>query len=164
MRIDLKDRQGKPRLTLHVDPARPPTVVKTDDGRGPAVSLDWDQALDDKGFLRRCPVCGCPDFYVKKQVPQLTVFALIVAAAVIAMIFFGFGQSRAALIVLGLVLAVDVLIWLYAERTLVCYRCGAEFRQTPLKRSDRPWDATLAERYAQDLTPDEPSDRAEDQP
>ncbi|MEM8738300.1 MAG: hypothetical protein AAGG38_07460 [Planctomycetota bacterium] len=147
MRIDIKDEQGKPRLTVHLDPSHPPTVVKADDGRGPAVTLDWDQALDDKGFLRHCPVCSCPEFYLRKQVPQLTVFALIVAAAVLAMVLFGYGQSGPALIVLGLVLAFDILIWLFAERVLICYRCQSEFRQTPLKPTDRGWDSNLAERY-----------------
>lgn len=149
MKIDIHDNQGKPRLTVHVDPASPPTIVKASDGRGPAISLDWDKALDDEGRLRHCPVCSCPDFYVKKNVPQLTVFALVVAAAVIAMVFYGFGLSMPALIVLGLVLGLDLLIYLYAERYLVCYRCRSEFRQTPLLPTDRAWDANLAEKHKQ---------------
>jgi len=147
MRIDIKDNQGKPRLTVHVDSTSPPTVVKATDGRGPAITLDWDKALDDEGTLRHCPVCSCPDFYIKKQVPQLTVFALVVAAAVIAMVFYGYGFSRPALIVLTLVLGVDVLIWLYAGRYLVCYRCNSEFRETPLGSELRSWDAGRAEQY-----------------
>jgi len=147
VRIDIKDNLGNPRLTVHVDPARPPTIVKASDGRGPAISLDWDKTLDDKGNLRHCPVCSCPDFYVKKNVPQLTVFALIVAAAVIAMVFYGFGLSAPALIVLGVVLGFDLLIYLYAERYLVCYRCQSTFHETPLLPTDKSWDAALAERY-----------------
>lgn len=148
MRIDIKDNQGNPRLTVHVDPANPPTVVKATDGRGPAISLDWDKALDDEGNLRHCPVCGCPEFYLKKQVPQLTVFALIVAAAVIAMVFYGFGLSAPALIVLAVVLGLDLLIYLYAKRYLVCYGCQSEFHDTPLLPTDKAWDANTAERYA----------------
>ncbi|MEO0514790.1 MAG: hypothetical protein AAF086_05780 [Planctomycetota bacterium] len=164
MRIDIKDNLGNPRLTVHVDPANPPTIVKASDGRGPAISLDWDKTLDDEGNLRQCPVCSCPDFYVKKNVPQLTVFALIVAAAVIAMVFYGFGLSAPALIVLGLVLGFDLLIYLYAERYLVCYRCASTFHQTPLLPTDKPWDANLAERHQPSSSPPETSAPPADDP
>ncbi|MEL7087164.1 MAG: hypothetical protein AAGL98_01780 [Planctomycetota bacterium] len=153
MRIHIKDKQGQPRLTVHVDPATPPTVVHATDDRGPAISLDWDQTLDDEGRLRHCPVCGSPDFYTRKKVPQLTVFALIVAAAVIAMVFYGFGLSRPALIVLAVVLAVDLLIYLYAERYFVCYRCASEFHATRMAGNPRTWDANTAERYKDQAHP-----------
>ncbi|MEM9883495.1 MAG: hypothetical protein AAF800_11305 [Planctomycetota bacterium] len=164
MRIDIKDQHGRPRLTVHLDPADPPAVVKADDGRGPAVSLDWDRALDDEGRLRHCPVCDCPDFYVRKNVPQLTVFALIVAAAVVAMVFYGFGLSVPALIVLGLVLGVDLLIYLFADRYLVCYRCGSEFRDTPLLPTDRPWNPAIAEKYRRSETHDRDEPKRDDEP
>lgn len=147
MRIDIKDKQGHPRLTVHVDPSAPPTVVKAEDGRGPAVSLDWDRAVDDEGRLRHCPVCGCSDLYISKQVPQLTVFALVIAAAVIAMVFYGFGLSTPALVALLLVLTLDVAIWFFAKRMLVCYRCSAEFRDVPISPGHHRWDANTAERY-----------------
>lgn len=160
MQIDIHDNLGRPRLTVHVDPASPPTIVKASDGRGPAISLDWDKALDDEGRLRHCPVCSCPDFYIKKNVPQLTVFALVVAAAVIAMVFYGFGLSAPALIVLALVLGLDLLIYLYAERYLVCYRCRSEFRKTPLLPTDRSWDANLAEQHKQAPAIEDASDES----
>lgn len=147
MRILIKDNQNQPRLTVHVDPAEPPTMVHATDDRGPAISLDWDQALDDKGQLRHCPVCGCPEFYKRKRVPQLTVFALVVAAAVIAMAFYGLGLSVPALIVLAAVLVFDLLIYLYADRYFVCYRCGSEFHDTSMAGVPRSWNANTAERY-----------------
>ena len=147
MRIQIKDKQGQPRLTVHVDPEQPPTVVHATDQRGPAISLDWDKTLDDENRLRHCPVCGCPDFYARKKVPQLTVFALVVAAAVIAMVFYGLGLSLPALIVLGVVLIFDLLIYLYAERYLVCYRCQSEFFDIRAVGKPRPWDANTAEQH-----------------
>lgn len=147
MRIEIKDNLGQPRLTVHVDPEHPPTVVHADDGRGPKLTLDWDQALDDHGRLRHCPVCNCPDFYVRKQVPQLTVFALVIAAAVVAILFHGFGLSKPALIVLAVVLGIDLLIYLYAARYLVCYDCASEFHDTRAVGHPRPWDAATAERH-----------------
>ena len=161
MRIEIKDIHGKPRLTVHVDPAAPPTVVQATDQRGPAVSLDWDRALDDQDRLRHCPVCSCPDLYLRKQVPQLTVFALIVAAGCLASVFYGLGHARPALLVLLLVVALDIIIWFTAPRFLVCYRCRAEFHDTPVAARCGPWNARLAQRYPtptaqDDLPPSQP--------
>ena len=164
MRIDLKDVEGRPRLTLHVDRAKPTTVARADDGRGPAITLDWDRAFDDEGHLRHCPVCGCPDLYVRKQVPQLTVFALVLVAAVIAMIFFGTGLNRPAVVVLLVVLAADVAIYLFAPRMLVCYRCGSEYRDLPLARGRRRWDAAVAERYRKPAAAATPAQTGSDTP
>jgi hypothetical protein len=150
MRIELKDHDGKPRLTVHVDPASPPTVVQATDGRGPAVSLDWDQTLDDEGHLRHCPVCDCHELYVRKRVPQLTVFALIVAAGVLSSVIYGLGATRPAVIVLAVVLGFDLLIWLYAPRMLACYRCNTEFHETPIPPKVRPWNAATSARYARE--------------
>ncbi len=150
MRIDVKDGQGRPRLTLHVDPTRPSTVVKADDGRGPTVTMDWEKAIDDEGHLRHCPVCGCKDLYVRKQVPQLTVFVLILAAAVVAMVLFGSGLNMQAIIVLGVVLAIDLGVYWFAPRMLVCYRCRSEFREVPIGQGPRRWDSMLDLKYQAD--------------
>ena len=157
MRIVIKDRKSLPRLTVHVDPASPPTVVSAEDGRGPAVSLDWDRALDDEGRLRHCPVCECPAFYVRKQVPRLTVFVLLLAAAVLTSLIYGVGGTGPAMIVLGLLLSVDMLVWMYAARILICYRCESEFHETPIPDRTRPWELTTAERYRPPANPPSPS-------
>ncbi len=147
MRIEIKDRQGNPRLTVHVDPAQPPTVVKATDGRGPAVSLDWNQTLDDKDQLRHCPICTCPDLYAKKQVPQLTVFVLIIAAGSLATALFGIGLGRPAMIVLAVVVVLDIVIWFTAPRFMVCYRCRSEFHDTSVIGRATSWNAAIADRY-----------------
>ena len=168
MRIEIKDNQGNARLTVHVDPAAPPTVVRATDGRGPAVSLDWDRALDDQDRLRHCPVCSCPDLYIRNQVPRLTVFALIVAAGCLASVFYGLGHAWPALTVLVLVVALDIVIWRTAPRRLVCYRCGTEFHDTPAPARCGPWNARLAQGYppspAPPPSPPSPPEPAADPP
>ncbi len=150
MQIDIKDNSGRPRLTVHLDPARPPTVVTAEDGRGPAVSLNWDRALDDSGQLRHCPVCGCQDLYSHRPLPRITVFVGVIGFAVAGMLGFGLGGPwrNVAIILLLLVLAMDLCIWLTVKRRLTCYRCNAQFSRLPIRPRQRPWDANTAQRHA----------------
>ena len=143
-------------MTVHVDLDRPPTVVRAEDGRGPAISLDWDRAIDDEHHLRHCPVCGCPDLYVARAVPTMAGFAAVVLAGVVALVLLGSGLAAVGLIVFGVVLAVDLAVQLFTSRRLVCYRCRSEFRGLPIRRDQRAWDSVVAERYSTD-TPGVPS-------
>lgn len=160
MRIDIKDKSGKPRLTVHVDPAHPPTVVHDSDPRGPAVSLNWDRALDDTQHLRHCPVCGCRDLYLRNTLPQVTGFVLILMAGVVSMVLLGVGRIDYALLVLGVVLLVDVVIFLTTSQLLVCYQCASEFRDLPTRGRHGRWSAEIAERY--DSQPSHPRAKAAD--
>ncbi len=85
MRIDVRDAEGKRLGRVEVDPAQRPSLVRLTldakagpDAKGaPGLSappatgpaephehfLNWDEALDDAGQLRRCVVCGCSSLY-----------------------------------------------------------------------------------------------------
>ncbi len=128
-----------------VDPANPPSVVQSIDGQGPAFALDWNQATDDVGQLRRCPVCGHAELYARRTMPQMTWFAAVVALGIVVLLFtYGGHLSPPMLGLLLLLLVVDLVIWRWAPRMLACYRCDAWFSQTPIPRNIGPWDATRA--------------------
>ncbi len=148
VQIDIRDNQGRPRLTVHVDPAKPPTVVKAEDGRGSPVTLNWDRAVDDAGYLRHCPVCGCHELYMQKRFPRLTVFVMILALATAFLWWYGVYTWKAALASTLVVLTADVLLWVYNKPHLVCYLCQAVYRGVPIKRGHPRWDAATAERFA----------------
>lgn len=143
---------------MDIDPRKPPSIVRptppsdpsdTPEG-GPRIGdvyLDWDQALDDRGHLRRCPVCRCPDLFVRKDFPQLTGFSLIVLAAVVSMILVGMEQLLAGLVVLALVVALDLAILLFSRKLLVCYRCRSEFRGLPIRPDQPGWELSVGEKY-----------------
>ena len=153
MRIDIprdrSDTGGPPRFTLYVDPAHPPSVIRADDGRGPAVSLDWNQAVDDAGRLRHCPVCGCPDLYTRRTVPRMALFIAVLGAAFGATVGYGIGDRLLGIAVLAVVLVLDIVVATVAERMLVCYRCRARFRGVPFARSHRRWDAAVQRQHDQ---------------
>ncbi len=133
----------------------PPAVVRPNTGaaatnapgNGTDVYLDWDRAVDDEGHLRRCPVCGCRELFVRKDFPQVTGFVVVVAAAVVSMILFGAGEVTAALAVLAAVVVIDFVVFFFTGKTLVCYRCRSEFRDLPIRRDHPGWDLAIGEKY-----------------
>lgn len=147
MRIDLRDERRQRLFSVEVDLLSPPAVVRPPDGQGPAVHLDWDRALDDEHHLRRCPACGCVDLFARKRLPQLTAFALLLLAAVVVMLLLGVEQVGLVAALLGVMLVLDVGIFLFSPRELVCYRCHSVFRGVPIRRDHPGWQSAVGERY-----------------
>ncbi len=157
VRILVRDRQRRRLFAVGIDPAQRPTVVRDPKQAGGAIGgeapdtgevcLNWDRALDDQGRLRRCPVCGCRELYVRKDFHQVTGLAIVLLAAVTAMVLFGMRQVFTAVLVLAGVVLLDVIIYFFSGRCLVCYRCRSEFRDTPIDRHHQPWDLSIGEKY-----------------
>jgi hypothetical protein len=124
-----------------------PACLRDPNGEHPEVYLDWDRTLDDQGRLRRCPICGCPDLYQRPDFPRLTVFLIILAAGTLVMAFAGIAWFIAGLILLALVGLLDLGLYLFTGQSIVCYRCGSEFRGVPKGGSYRRWDSSVAEKY-----------------
>lgn len=147
MKIDLHNRQREKLFRVEVDDRDPPPMVRSPDGHR-EVYLEWDQAIDDHRHLRRCPACGCRELFVRKDFPQVTGFAIVVLAAVLAMwLSLGAEQVIAGLAVLGAVALLDALIYFFAGRVLVCYRCRSEFRDTPIRKDHPGWELATGEKY-----------------
>lgn len=147
MHIDLRSEQRERLFTVDIDLDNLPAMVRSPEGDGTSVMLEWDRAIDDEHHLRRCPACSCPDLYVKKKFPQITSFALILLAALVAMVLFGFGQLMWAIITLVILLGLDVAIYFLDRKMLVCYYCKSTFSGMPIARKHPRWDNTLGEKY-----------------
>ena len=132
---------------MDVNADAPPSMVHPPQKDRPPISLDWDRTLDDQRRLRRCPVCGCEHLYMVRQVPQLTGFALLVLAALVALMLLNIGLKLVALVVFLVLAVLDLVVFLFAARRLVCYRCGSSFSRLPIHRDHPRWDKTVAERY-----------------
>ena len=141
LRIDAHDPDTRRRIgTGRVDPSERPTRVRfDDDGATREVFLDWEGALDDAGRLRRCPICDFTKLYRKRSLPAITPYVLVVAFAGIGVSLLGFDDPR-LLAVLGLLLAIDVGLLIFARTQLVCYRCRSRYEGLPIARYHRPWD------------------------
>lgn len=147
MRLDIRDLDRRRVTSLEIQPGHLPAVIRSAADNGAQIHLDWDGAFDDAGSLRRCPVCGCPDLFARRDIPPVTLFAVVVLAVIMAMVLVGMQQVLSAVVVFLVLLSVDILAYFFAARHLVCYRCRSEFRRLPV-RSDHPgWDRALADRY-----------------
>lgn len=161
VKIDLRNRQRERLFRVEVDPRDPPSVVRppgsepSQSGSSRDVYLEWDGAFDDHKHLRRCPACGCRELFARKDFPQITGFAIVVAAAVAAMALFGANEVIWGVIVLAMVALIDAAIYLFSGRCLVCYRCRTEFRDTPIRADHPNWELATGEKYrhVNDATP-----------
>lgn len=143
VRILLRESDGS-RATLDVDPTRRPPRVRTlEDTRD--VFLEWDQALDDDGQLRRCLGCGGP-LYRRKALPQLTGFVVVLAFALALVGILGFADNIPLLIGMSCVLLLDIGILLFARTHLDCYRCRSSHRRLTIASYHRPWERAVAVR------------------
>lgn len=149
IRLRHPDPAGKLRYyAIKVDPVNPPTLIHPTDDLGPDICLQWHQALNDQGQLRQCPLCGNDEFYVAKNIPQITLFVILVLAAAITMALLGMHQVTAAVIALAALLLVDLLVLALGGQKQVCYRCRSEFRQLPIRKGHPGWNPATAEKYA----------------
>jgi hypothetical protein len=147
VRIDLRDKKRQRLFRVEVDAKDRPTVVRPPDDAGREVYLDWDQAFDDEGYLRRCPACGCRELFVRKDFPQVTGFVIVLVAAAAAMALFGMEQVIAAVGVLAAVVLIDAVIFFFTGKCLVCYRCRTEFRDLPIRPRHPGWELAVGEKY-----------------
>jgi hypothetical protein len=146
MRIFLPTDGERRVSTLEVDPARRPTRARTAEGDRD-VFLDWDQALDDQGHLRRCLLCRS-GMYRRKAFPQITGFVVLLAFALALVGLLGFADNVPLLIGMSVVLFVDICILMFASTHLVCYGCRASYRSTSIAVWHKPWDRNEASRHA----------------
>jgi hypothetical protein len=144
MRIDVHNLDRQPLGRIETDESAPPA-----DACG--LPLQWEQALDDQRRLKRCPVCGCRDLFVRKDFPQKLGMAMVVVAAVVALGLFASGNGLWAFAVLGAMAVVDACVYLLTGKLLVCYRCRSEFRDTPVSGHE-PYELATGEKYRQ-VTP-----------
>lgn len=151
MRIDLRDVNRRPLFRCEVDLTNPPreAVPPSAEG-GRAIEFQWSGALDERRRLRRCPVCGCRELFVRRDFPQKTGLGIVVVAGATSMALFAIGHVLAALAVLMSVVVVDALMYLFTRRCLVCYQCRSEFRGMEIADDLESWDLAAGEKYRVD--------------
>lgn len=146
MRIDVHDQDRLPVARIEVDPFDAPTSAR-DQVTEQTVDLAWEGVLDDNGVLRRCPVCGCRDIFVRKDFPQGLGLGLVLTAGIASVILFAMDLTVISIAVLGLAVVIDALLYRFVGKCLVCYRCRTEFRDTPIDERHEPWDLAIGEKY-----------------
>ena len=98
--------------------------------------------------LTQCTRCGCKDLFIRKDFPQRVGLSIVLIAAIT---FFILAKNpltfRYGVMVLIAAAVFDALIYLAVPKITVCYKCRAEFRDTPLNPDHEGFDLAIAEKY-----------------
>jgi hypothetical protein len=98
--------------------------------------------------INACPKCGCRELFVRKDFPQKTGLAVVVAAGAAFLVL---AASRATFYlgvwVLVAAAAVDALLYLFVPKVTVCYRCRAPLRGVSPNPAHGPFELAVAEKY-----------------
>jgi len=150
MRIALRRHPDDRPTHLEVDPAgATPTTASDARSDQPDLIPDWPQTIDDQGHLSRCPACGCRELFARKDFPQKTGLAIVILGAAGGIVCFVIGQVVWGLAALGGTALLDLMIYPFTKRCLVCYRCRSEFRDLPISNNHPGWDLATGEKYRQ---------------
>lgn len=147
MKINLRNLKRERLFRAELENDKPASIVRDPEDPKREIYLNWDSAFDDNGTLRRCPVCGCRELFVRKDFPQVTGFVIVIVAALVSMFMMGLDQIIPAMAVLGIVVVIDLAVFFFTGKCLVCYRCRSEFRDTPIGDDHPKWDLPTGEKY-----------------
>lgn len=101
------------------------------------------------GEVRRCLVCPSSDLFVRKDFPQRLGAAIVVAGFAISCVTWYFHQTLWTFGVLFGTALIDVVLYAVMPDTLVCYRCGTEYRRAAGMDKHGTFDLATHERYRQ---------------
>jgi hypothetical protein len=97
----------------------------------------------------RCLACPSTDLFVRKDFPQRLGVAIVVAGFAVSCVTWYLYQKELTFAVLFAVALVDWALYALVGDSLVCYRCGAQYRQVPGVKGRAGFDLAVHERYRQ---------------
>jgi ribosomal protein S14 len=110
-----------------------------------SIELEVDSAqLKD---LKKCPICGGQEFFIRKDFPQRLGLMLVVIFGVVATIFYYRENIVATCATLFGLVVIDAAIYLFVGKVTVCYKCRAEFRQVAYNPDHGGFDLATSEKY-----------------
>ena len=101
------------------------------------------------GEVRHCLACPSVDLFIRKDFPQCLGVAIVVLGFAISCVTWWNYWLYATFGVLFATALVDVLLFALVGDTLVCYRCGAEYRELESMAAHGPFSLDTHERYRQ---------------
>jgi hypothetical protein len=120
--------------------------------------IEWqcprcDHRLHVEGFdpaLPACPLCGNQELYKKKDFPHWLGMTILTVACLASVFTYGWYEKWLTWAILIGSALVDGILYLSVGDSVVCYRCGANFRGCPANDAHKPFELTIAERYRQE--------------
>jgi hypothetical protein len=99
--------------------------------------------------LSRCLVCPSVDLFVRKDFPQRLGVGLVMVGVVGSSICWGFGWPIVTFAILFATALLDVILYMIVPNALMCYRCGAQYRQVVGLDEHGAFDLEVHERHRQ---------------
>ncbi|MDX1964669.1 MAG: hypothetical protein SFX18_16080 [Pirellulales bacterium] len=101
------------------------------------------------GKLQRCLICPSDDLFVRKDFPQALGVGIVVVGFVASSIPWAYGYPFWTYVILFATAGLDVLLYAIMPNSLMCYRCGAQYRSVPDLETYEAFDLTTHERHRQ---------------
>ncbi|HTU27624.1 MAG TPA: hypothetical protein VMF30_19595 [Pirellulales bacterium] len=103
----------------------------------------------ERGRLSRCLVCPSTDLFVRKDFPQRLGVGLVGLGVIGSSISWGFGWPITTFAILFATALLDVVLYMIVPNALMCYRCGAQYRQVEGLDQHGAFDLEVHERHRQ---------------
>jgi hypothetical protein len=94
-------------------------------------------------------MCRCPELYVRKAFPQKLGLSLVVLGFLASSVAWYYAWVYLTFGILFATALADVLLYALMGQALVCYRCGAEYRDLPSLAPHGPFSLETHERHRQ---------------
>jgi len=101
------------------------------------------------GGVKYCVVCRSPDLFIRKDFPQWLGVLIVVIGFAASSVAWYYHQIEWTFGILFATAAIDVVLYLLMGEALVCYRCGAHFRNVGSVDQHSGFDLETHERYRQ---------------
>jgi hypothetical protein len=117
----------------------------------PHCRLEMRQPADawSEGDLTRCLVCPSTELFVRKDFPQRLGLTIVVLGFALSCVTWFFYWTTLTFAVLFATALADFVLFLVVGDSLVCYRCGAQYRQLSSLEGHEAFDLETHERYRQ---------------
>ncbi len=97
----------------------------------------------------RCVACPSIDLFVRKDFPQKLGVTLVVLGFAASCLAWYQHRIYLTFAILFATALIDLLLYLWVGNSLVCYRCGAEYRGVDMDETHGPFSLETHERYRQ---------------
>jgi hypothetical protein len=117
------------------------------DGCGRAIT--WTHGAADEGQIHRCIACGSRDIYARKDFPQRLGVLIVVLGFAASSVTWAYSQPIWTFAILFATALIDVVLYLLMPTALVCYHCGALYRNATNQATFDGFDLETHERHRQ---------------
>ena len=99
--------------------------------------------------VNRCLACPSIDLFVRKDFPQKLGVTLVVLGFAASCLAWYQHRVYLTFAILFATALIDLVLYLWVGNSLVCYRCGAEYRGVEMDETHGPFSLETHERYRQ---------------